>query len=78
MGGVYSSKKESEFQAQLASLGPAVEALETILVEQGLLRDGQIMEQALKLALRKTVGFEDPRQAGTGSPIILGSEKFDG
>jgi hypothetical protein len=73
MAGLYSSKKENEFQAQLASLGLAVEALETILVEQGVLRDGQIMEEALKIAARKMQmpGLEE-------SPIILGPEKWDG
>jgi hypothetical protein len=73
MAGLYSSKKENEFQAQLASLGLAVEALEAILVEQGVLRDGQVMEVALKLAKRKLQmpGFEEP-------PIILSPEEFDG
>jgi len=71
MAGLYSSKKENEFQAQLASLGLAVEALETILVEQGVLRDGEVMEQALRLAARKIQGFEE-------TPIILSPEKFDG
>ena len=73
MAGLYSSKKENEFQAQLASLGLAVEALETILVEQGVLRDGEVMEVALKLATQKmrVPGFEDP-------PIIVSPEKFDG
>jgi len=73
MSGLYSAKKENEFQAQLASLGLALEALETILVEQGVLREGQVMEQAVKLAKLKMLmpGCEE-------SPIILTSEKFDG
>jgi len=71
MSGLYSSKKENEFQAQLASLGLAVEALETILVEQGVLRDGEVMEVALRLAARKMHGFEE-------TPIIVSPEKFDG
>jgi hypothetical protein len=73
MSGLYSSKKENEFQAQLASLGLAVEALETILVEQGMIRDGEVMEVALRLASQKMQipGCEE-------SPIILGPEKWDG
>ena len=73
MSGLYSSEKENEFQAQLASLGLAVEALETILVEQGVIRDGEVMEVALRLASQKMriPGYEE-------SPIILSPEKWDG
>jgi hypothetical protein len=67
MGGLYSSKKETEFQSQLASLALALEALETILVAQGALKDGQVMEMALKLAKAKMQrpGFES-------EPILAG------
>lgn len=55
MAGTYSSKKEMEFQGQLASVAIAVEALESILVQKGILQKGELQERIVKLTQRKVV-----------------------
>ena len=54
------NRRDSAILPQVASVALAVEALESILVEQGVLREGQLMEKIKKLAEEKIMTRQNP------------------
>lgn len=51
--GLYSSKKNAELQANIASVALAVEAMERKMIAAGLLKENELMEDIQKLAQQK-------------------------
>lgn len=53
---LYSGVREKEMQVQIASVALAIESLETLLIEKGVLKDNEVMNRAMKLAKAKMLG----------------------
>lgn len=51
----FSTKKDQEQDRQIASVALALEALESLLVEKGILKDNEVMEKLQGLAQAKAL-----------------------
>jgi hypothetical protein len=55
---LYSGVREKQIQGQVASVAVTIEALETLLVEKGILKPDELMNRVTKLARGKILGAE--------------------